>query len=252
MDILEEHIPVFEEKLFTKRLFNKERKGWIVLLHDALGSVEQWKTFPELLFDLTNCNVLVYDRTGYGQSSGSVLPRFKAYMHIEAELWLPEVLKVYGIKKPIILGHSDGASIALLYANKNNCKALISVAGHVYVEELTVQSIAKAEKNKKKTIQQLEKYHGEKAEAIFYGWFDLWQTHGFSLWNILGSLHLRDLPTLIIQGSKDEYGTWNQVKDIALKANKHKVVELSNVGHMPHLDSPSRLAKHSVAFINPL
>ena len=217
MEIKQEFVNVFNVRMFTLRFFEKDREQWIVLLHDALGSSAQWKRLPQLLFDQTNCNVLTYDRKGYGKSEGSVLPRYSDFMHEEAKKELPELLNILNIQWPIVLGHSDGGSIALMFAKENNCRAVISIAAHAYVEDITVKSIKAALKHKSKIIEGLAKFHKEKAETIFHAWNDTWVTKEFNKWTIWDDVDLGILPTLLVQGDADEYGIWRQEKTFQRK-----------------------------------
>lgn len=252
MEIKQEFVNVFNVRMFTQQFFEKDREQWIVLLHDALGSSAQWKSLPQLLFEQTECNVLSYDRKGYGRSSGSVLPRSIHFMHEEARNDLPELLKILNINKPIVLGHSDGGSIALMFAKENNCRAVISIAAHAYVEDITVKSIKAALKHKSKIIEGLAKFHKEKAETIFHAWNDTWVTKEFNKWTIWDDIDLGILPTLLVQGDADEYGTWRQVEDISAKAINPKTFKLKGVGHMPHLECPKELSALCSEFIQEL
>jgi pimeloyl-ACP methyl ester carboxylesterase len=157
----------------------------IVLLHEGLGSVAIWKDFPDRLAEATNLRVFAYSRQGYGQSDPITGPREPDYMHVEAEAVLPAVLAAAGIDRPILFGHSDGASIALIYAATHPVTALVLEAPHVFVEPLTVESIAKA-----KTIYEttdlgakLGRYHRD-ADQVFWGWNAIWLDPRFLAWNI--------------------------------------------------------------------
>jgi pimeloyl-ACP methyl ester carboxylesterase len=247
--IEEKQVDLLGERIFCKSWVYDLKSSWIILLHDALGSVAQWKSFPELLCKETQCNVLAFDRVGYGQSSGSVVPRPINFMHIEANLWMLSLMKALNIINPIIIGHSDGASIALMYANHSNCKGLVSIAAHVVVEDLTVKSITAAATQKQDWVKGLNKYHGNRAEEIFDAWNKLWVTPEFKEWNIQDEIDLNNLPTLLIQGSKDEYGTWDQINSIAQKANTIEEVKLEGIGHMPHLEDPLKLVKVISPFV---
>lgn len=252
MEIKQEFVNVFNVRMFTLRFFEKDREQWIVLLHDALGSSGQWKRLPQLLFDQTNCNVLTYDRKGYGKSEGSVLPRYSDFMHEEAKKELPELLNILNIQWLIVLGHSDGGSIALMFAREENCSAVISIAAHAYVEDLTVESIMESRNLKSKIINSLSKFHGDKAETIFHAWNDTWVTKEFNKWTIWDDVDLGILPTLLVQGDADEYGTWRQVEDISAKAINPKTFKLKGVGHMPHLECPKELSAVCSEFIQEL
>jgi pimeloyl-ACP methyl ester carboxylesterase len=222
----------------------------IVLLHEGLGSVAIWKDFPDRLAEATNLRVFAYSRQGYGQSDPITGPREPDYMHVEAEAVLPAVLAAAGIDRPILFGHSDGASIALIYAATHPVTALVLEAPHVFVEPLTVESIAKA-----KTIYEttdlgakLGRYHRD-ADQVFWGWNAIWLDPRFLAWNIEDRLPAIDCPILLIQGADDEYGTRAQLDSIAAKASGAEIVLLAACGHSPHRDQRDAVIEQTIAFV---
>ncbi|HLS71228.1 MAG TPA: alpha/beta hydrolase [Chitinophagaceae bacterium] len=190
----------------------------LVFLHDFLGCIRLWRGFPEKLAALTACNVLVYDRQGYGASCAfSYEKREKNYMELEADI-LKDLLHYWKIENPILFSHSDGASIALIFAGKypKTPKALILKGLHVFIESITIKGIKEAiEKYKTTDLKfRLEKYHGDKTDALFWAWAETWTSEDFQDWNIEHFLKYIQCPILVFQGEKDEFGTIKQVKSV--------------------------------------
>lgn len=217
-------------------------KPTLVLLHEGLGCVAMWKNFPDLLAAITGCTVFVYSREGYGGSDPIALPRPLEYMTREAIEVLPNVLACAGIKRYVLIGHSDGASIALVYAGNTKDPGLCSVvviAPHVIAEECGIDSI--------KTIdaafcdgglrRRLHRYHGTNVDCAFLGWRGAWLDPNFMHWTIVADLAGIEVPLLLIQGCEDEYGTMQQLREIegAVRSTP-KTVELRDCGHSPHFD----------------
>lgn len=196
---------------------DKERPT-LIFLHEGLGCVEMWRDFPESLATAVDCNLLVYSRVGYGGSEPADLPRPVRFMHHEALETLPALVSALGIEKHIVIGHSDGASIALVYAGglrSPDLLGLISEAAHVFNEPICVQSIerAKAAYLEGKLRQGLAKYHHD-VDNAFWGWCDVWLHPEFLKWNLEAYLPTIEVPALIIQGEEDQYGTLAQVDAI--------------------------------------
>jgi pimeloyl-ACP methyl ester carboxylesterase len=212
----------------------------LVFLHEGLGSLGLWRDFPQKLSAATGLGAFIYSRAGYGQSDPAPLPRPVRYMHDEAEL-LPEILKTAGIDDPILVGHSDGASIAILYAgNGSPARALLLQAPHVFAEENGLQSIAKMRDQYLQTDlkSRLARWH-KNVEAAFWGWNGPWLDPEFRTWNIESSLEHVKAPILVIQGEDDEYGTRKQVESIQSKAKGPvETMMLAQCGHSPHRDQP--------------
>ena len=240
-----------------KRTTNFSGRPTLIFLHDSLGCIELWRDFPEKLGAATNCNVLVYDRQGYGKSSPfSIAKRDNFYMEREADM-LNELLVFWNIEKAILFGHSDGASIALLTAAKYPEKILgiITEGAHVFVEDVTVAGIKEAiqlyETTDMKT--KLKKYHGANTEAMFWAWAETWTTAGFRPWNIENFLPGITCPSLIIQGENDEYGTLKQVRAISTQTSGTATeLILPNIKHTPHKEAPQLVLEKSSAFIKQL
>jgi pimeloyl-ACP methyl ester carboxylesterase len=214
----------------------------IVMLHEGLGSVSMWKDFPEQLARATRCGVLAYSRYGHGKSERLREKRSVEFMHHEATVALPALLERLGIQRPILLGHSDGASICILYAATfpaSSPQALILEAPHVFVEDLAVQSIAKIRTAYETTDlpDKLARHH-DHADETFWGWNDIWLDPAFRSWNIEDRLDSIRCPLLAIQGHEDEYGTPAQVEAIKRRVPNAQTLMLPNCGHSPHRDQP--------------
>ena len=229
----------------------------LVFLHEGLGCIEIWRTFPETLSRLVGLPALLYDRYGSGGSeplqegySGNPFCR-------EADIVLPEVLAGCGIERPLLIGHSDGGSIALQYASSypDRPVGVIVEAAHVFAEELTLSSIHKAvtafeEENLK---EKLARYHGERTESMFHNWADIWLLPENRSWNMEAVLPRITCPLQIIQGENDEYGTLAQVEAIAAGASgRTETLILSECAHSPHLQAPEATLAGMAAFIRSL
>lgn len=224
----------------------------IVFLHEGLGSLAMWKDFPQRVADATGCEAVVYSRAGYGRSDAARLPRTVRYMHDEGLEVLPVFLDALGIVRPILLGHSDGGSIALICAGgtPTPLTALILMAPHVLVEDLSVASIAEAKVawESSDLPQRLGKYHAD-AEAAFRGWNDIWLHPDFRAWNIEEYLPNIRCPILAIQGEDDQYGTMDQIERIAAQAADVDLLKLADCRHSPHKDQPEAVIEAVQNFV---
>ena len=229
-------------------------KPTLVFLHEGLGSIRQWRDFPLRVANATGCPALVYSRYGYGHSDVLVEPRRSVrFMHEEALEALPAVLSEMGIRAPILVGHSDGASIALIYAGAGNpVRALALMAPHVFVEEICIRSIEQAKRDFETTDlpQRLGRYHRDPRRS-FYLWNDVWLDPEFLDWNIEEYLPGVACPVLAIQGRDDRYGTMAQLRTIALKVKGPcELVELDRCGHSPFRDQPEATLEAVSRFVS--
>jgi pimeloyl-ACP methyl ester carboxylesterase len=230
----------------------------IVFLHEGLGSLLMWKDFPQRLCGASGCRGLVYSRPGYGASTPRAADEVWGldFMHQQAHEVLPALLAALGVdtaaRPPWLFGHSDGASIALLYAARfPQCIAgAIVLAPHILVEDLSVASIEEARKAYQDTNlrQQLAKYHKD-PDSAFWGWNNIWLDPTFRDWSIETEIEAIRCPLLVAQGLDDEYGTLEQIRGIARRVPQTELLELTDCGHSPHRDQAERLIATACAFI---
>jgi pimeloyl-ACP methyl ester carboxylesterase len=228
----------------------------LVFLHEGLGCVALWKRFPDAVAEATSCSALVYSRYGYGKSDPLTEPRLVDYMHREALEVLPELLDALSIRNPVLIGHSDGASIALIHAGagKREVRGVVAMAPHVYVEDVSIASIAAAKVAFATTDlpARLGRYHDDVASA-FRGWNDIWLHPDFRAWNIGPCLSGIRCPVLLIQGEDDEYGTLAQVEAIERQvADGTRTVKLAQCRHVPHVDQREATLRAITAFVQGL
>jgi len=239
-------------KLEIKRIEAAKAGPTLVFLHEGLGSVSMWRDFPEKVARATGCTAVVYSRHGHGRSDVLSEPRRVDYMHVEALAVLPELLERLGIGEPVLIGHSDGGSIALIYAGvKDRVKGLVLMAPHVFVEDLSVKSIAAAKTAFDTTDlpQKLARHHADAAKT-FRGWNDIWLHPDFLKWNIEEYLPRVHCPLLAIKGFDDEYGTMAQLDAIAKQAGGPvELLRLADCRHSPHRDQPAVVLEAISRFI---
>lgn len=210
----------------------------VVLLHEGLGSVARWRDFPLRLSQTVKRRVIAYSRVGHGMSDPPAIPRTCRFMHEEAIEWLPELVDHADIDRAVLLGHSDGASIALIFAATYPARvdSLILEAPHVFVEDVSIESIARIRTRYQTSDlpERMARYHAN-VEAVFHGWNDIWLDPAFRSWNIEQYLPAITCPVLIIQGEQDEYGTLRQVEAVARGVRGPvETVILPGCGHSPH------------------
>jgi pimeloyl-ACP methyl ester carboxylesterase len=230
----------------------------VVFLHEGLGSLSMWKDYPQLLCDAGGYRGLVFSRAGYGRST----PRASDerwpvdFMHREAAQVLPQLFARLGIgggrARPWLFGHSDGGSIALIHAAlfPHSVAGIVAVAPHIFVEDVSIHSIAGAREAYLKTDlrSRLARYH-EDPDSAFFGWNDIWLDPAFRDWSIDPLLDRLECPILAVQGEDDEYGTLVQVAGIRARAPQTEVVVLARCGHSPHRDQPRALTRAVTDFI---
>lgn len=227
----------------------------LVLLHEGLGSVSMWKNFPAQLAEHTGCDVLVFSRQGYGKSNPVKIPHPLTYMHTEGLEVVPKVLDAAGIKEAVLVGHSDGGSIALINAGgvgDLRVTGLVLLAPHVFNEEKCVASIRKAKIAYETTDlrERLKRFHGENVDCAFWGWNHAWLDPDFMQWNIEEFLSAVNLPVLMIQGKDDQYGSLIQLDAIErqVKGPTERLV-LPDCAHSPHRDQPQATLEAIVGFV---
>ena len=224
----------------------------LVFLHEGLGSVSHWRDFPVRVADATGSPVTVYSRYGCGNSDLLAEPRGVRYMHDEALHALPELLAQLQIENPILVGHSDGASIALIYAGAHDrVRGMVLLAPHVLVEDLSVASIAEAKTSFETTDLpgKLARHHRD-AAPTFWGWNDIWLHPDFRRWNIEEFLPHITCPILAIQGLDDQYGTMAQVQAIARQSGGPvEILSLAECRHSPQRDQPEATVTAIAKFV---
>ncbi len=295
-------VEVRGRRLEVERIVGDPARPTLVFLHEGLGSVSLWKDFPASVAEATGCPAVVYSRYGYGNSDLLQAPFAVDYMHREALETLPELLAALGVAEPVLVGHSDGASIALIHAGRagarsrgpacgdataevrvapadlsgapspapgshlrppgvgtappsagagNRLRGLALLAPHVFVEDISVQSIAEARVAFETTDlpEKLARHHAD-PRRTFYGWNDIWLHPDFRAWNIEGFLPSIGCPVLAIQGHDDEYGTMAQIEAIAARVGGScELVKLEACGHSPHRDQPERTLAAIARFV---
>jgi pimeloyl-ACP methyl ester carboxylesterase len=225
----------------------------LVFLHEGLGSVAMWRDFPARVAHATACDAVAYSRYGYGRSEPLPGPRSVRYMHDEALEALPEFLDVLGITQPILVGHSDGGSIALIFAGvaRRPLAGLVLLAPHVFVEDVSVASIAAARVAYETTDlrTKLARYHDD-VDSAFRGWNRIWLDPAFRDWNIEAYLPAIACPVLAIQGADDEYGTMEQLARIGRAVPDAELLELGDCRHSPHRDQPGAVIDAITRFVD--
>lgn len=238
-------ISIDNSRIFCKKwvpTLNKNSNVLLVLLHDALGSTAQWKDIPQLLCEQNQLEVLSYDRTNYGSSSFEGIPRKTDYLQNEALKILPKLLlQVAASRKIILLGHSDGGSIALLNASLSSKKVIgcISIAPHVVVENMTIEGIRLTEKHIKqsKTYNLLKKYHDQKIDFLISAWVETWEQMKTENWDISSIIKNSQASTLLLQGENDEYGSEQQLILISENLPGRATIKIyPKLKHFPHLE----------------
>jgi pimeloyl-ACP methyl ester carboxylesterase len=230
-------------------------KATLVFLHEGLGSANQWRDFPKRVGDGAVMTAFAYSRLGYGGSDPVPLPRPLDYMQEEARVFLPALLDELGLDSVILVGHSDGASIALVHAaldGGKRVKGIVLEAPHVFVEDVSVASITKARVafEEGDLRERLAKHHGANVDVAFRGWNDAWLDPAFRAWNLEEYLPRIEVPVLIIQGEDDPYGTRAQVDAIARQVRGPvEVLMLPRCGHSPHRDQPEATEAAMIAFV---
>lgn len=229
----------------------------LVFLHESLGNIALWKRFPAEVAEATGLDALVYERRGYGRSSDEPLPRPYDYLVQEGEVWLPRLLDALGIENVILVGHSDGGSIALIAAAElgDRARGLITIAAHTWADHLTLAGIREMRRRylEEGIREKLLRHHGERTDALFYAWQDVWLDEGFQRFLDFSQwLDAIQCPAMIIQGEEDEYGVPEQVTRIVDGIGSQATpVFVPATGHSPHLEQPRKVLSLIVDFLSP-
>jgi pimeloyl-ACP methyl ester carboxylesterase len=264
-----QHIDILGVRLEVQILQNEDPPNGptLIFLHEGLGSVALWRDWPAQMCQRLGCSGLVYSRQGYGQSDptpdvrgpsriecGQRHGRLRPdYMHREALEVLPALLKTLGIARPILVGHSDGGTIALLHASQHPVAACIVMAPHVMVEDISVQAITAAREAFENGLlrQRLAPFHAD-VDCAFWQWNDAWLSDGFRNYDIRKEIESIKAPLLAIQGETDPYGTMAQIDDIAKHVPHAQLLKLIDCGHSPHKDQTEKVAQAIEAFVRQL
>jgi pimeloyl-ACP methyl ester carboxylesterase len=241
------------EQIYYKLIDGAPERPYLVFLHEGLGCAGMWKTFPAMLCEATGCPGLVYDRLGYGKSSPLRAKRQIHYLHDYALRELPQVLAhVIAERDYVLIGHSDGGSIALIHAAQQpaRLRGIVTEAAHVFVEAVTIGGVNSADAAfDAGKLGALDKYHGAKTEALFKAWSKTWLGSGFKFWNIKYLLPSIACPALIVQGVDDQYGTGKQVEAIVSRAANARKAIIAQCGHAPHQEAPQLVLSLMAGFV---
>ncbi len=239
----------------TRRIAGPAHRPTLVFLHEGLGSVSMWRDFPDRLARACGCPALLFSRAGYGASSPVALPRPLDYMQREGRDVLPAILDAAGLQQAVLVGHSDGASIALVHAGSHpgpRIRAVVVMAPHTFVEPVCLTSIqaAAAAFATGDLRPRLRRHHGDNVDCAFWGWNRAWLDPGFRTWDIRPYLSAVTAPVLAIQGDDDEYGTIAQVEAVraGVPAGARTLL-LPDCGHSPHRDQPEQVLRAIAGFL---
>ena len=252
----QEYFTISGVNLEIKRYSGAKDRPILVFLHEGLGCVDIWRDFPEKLGGLTDCPVLIYSRQGYGRSDPCAVPRPLDYLRKESLSVLPDVLAAAGIEDHVLIGHSDGGSIALIYAGaqeRKGLRAIISMAPHVFCEQISVDAIALARQSffDGGLRDGLKKFHHDNVDCAFLGWNGAWLDPDFMGWNIEKYLPGITVPQLVMQGEDDQYGSVAQLDSIAKKSGGPVMVNmLPGCGHAPYKEQKQQSLDIMQAYLN--
>jgi pimeloyl-ACP methyl ester carboxylesterase len=231
--------------------------AWIVFLHEGLGSARQWRDFPTRLGAMAGCGFLIYSRWGYGGSEARPRPWPVDFLEHEAAVVLPALLEATGITRPVLFGHSDGGTIALMYAAAfpDSVRGVVSEAAHVMLEEISIQGITRARHRflHGDLRTRLRSQHGDHTEDTVLGWTENWLRPAFRDWDIRERLRAVRCPVLVVQGRDDDFGTLDQVDAIAAHVSgPHETLVLDGCGHTPHRERRQVVLDAATRFIGQL
>jgi pimeloyl-ACP methyl ester carboxylesterase len=243
-------VTVAGRRIESVELPGDERAAALVLLHEGLGSVALWRDFPAALRLATGRRVLAFSRFGHGGSDPPPRPRTPAFFHEEALEVLPEVLSQLDAPSPVLVGHSDGGSIALIHAGAHPVSGLVLLAAHVFVEDRTVGEIRQTrEIYREGGLRDRMARHHRDPDAAFWGWCDVWLDPEFRRWDLEPDASQVTAPTLVIQGADDPYGTLQQVDRVEASVRGPVRRLVLPGGHSPHLDQPEAVVSAVAEFV---
>jgi len=222
----------------------------LVLLHEGLGSVSAWRGFPEALHRATSRRVIAFSRFGHGRSDPPLEPRTLTFFHKEALDVLPQLLRQLDADEPVLVGHSDGASIALIHAGTHPVRGLVLIAPHVVVEDVTLAAIRETRERFETTDlrERLARHHDD-PDVAFRNWCDVWLDPAFRSWTLEPDAERVDCPVLLIQGADDPYGTPDQLDRIEARVRGHVRRVIVPGGHGLHREAPEQLVREVARFL---
>src|SRR4051794_39737867 len=221
----------------------------LLLLHEGLGSVRLWRDFPAELAAATGRRTIAFSRFGHGDSDAPPRPRTPSFMHEEAREVLPEVRAQLGLDDVVLVGHSDGASIALIHAAEHPVRAAVAMAPHVFVEEMCLAEIRDVRELYVDGLRERMSRHHRDPDGAFYGWNDVWLHPDFPDWDLRPLLSRISAPLLLIQGERDQYGTMAQLDEVErLAAGPVERVHL-DARHAPQIEAPGETLEAITRFI---
>ena len=254
-------IEVLEQRIEVKEIGRKsEAKPTLVFLHHGLGCVELWRNFPNDLCDQTGCPGLIYSRVGHGKSASTTWPRPVTFLEDQGRYFLPELLKTLNIRDVILIGHSEGATISLVYAGAHastygdGLRGVIAEAPHLFTEPEHISAISETRDAFRRTglHDHLAKYHGDNVEGCFHGWAETWLHPSFLTWSIEHQIPNIKCPVLAIRGQHDEYGTHQQLERLKSLYLHELEMEVLVAGHAPHEERPQDMLSMMARFVNKL
>lgn len=253
INVSEHEVFIRTSDIYFKKWTVPEPRNTIVLLHDSLGCTTLWREWPEELAAALNCNVISYDRRGYGKSQNYTQKRPLNYLEQEAEI-LKDLIDYWEVECPVIFGFSDGASVATIYAGMfpDGLRMLIVEGVHVLIEEKTLQGVREAQLmlETTKIAQVLEKYHGTKVRDLYGAWTQTWLSDEHQSWNIEHFIPEIQVPILVIQGELDEFGSMAQVHAFDAAPGTVEKCVVNGASHTAHKDEKAYVFAAVEQFVN--
>jgi pimeloyl-ACP methyl ester carboxylesterase len=250
---IQRDVRVQGRRLETVEIEGDAARRALVLLHEGLGSVGLWRDFPRALAGATGRRVIAFSRYGHGRSARPPAARTPAFFHEEARDVLPALLEQVDAPEPILVGHSDGASIALIHAGERPVSGLALLAPHVVVEDITVNAIRETRREfEEGALRERMARHHDDPGAAFFGWCDVWLDPAFRTWSLESEARRVTAPTLLIQGSEDPYGTLDQIDRIESRVRGPVTRLVVPGGHSPHLEAAEQVVAALAEFTGAL
>ena len=232
---------------------SSDERQALVLLHEGLGSVGLWRSFPQSLHRETGRRLIAFSRYGHGRSGPPPRPRTPSFFHEEALEVLPALLSATGVDQPVLVGHSDGGSIALIHAAHHPVSGLVLLSPHVFVEAITVRAIrGTREEYLSGALRERMARHHDDPDAAFWGWCDVWLDPEFRAWSLEPEVASVSAPTLLIQGAEDPYGSLEQLARIEARIRGPVQRLVLPGGHSPHLEHEQTVVQAVDAFVSQL